>query len=114
MEDRIQMMSLADEEDEGLVLEDVVNNQQPLISYDLYVVGRFLTDRHIRFPIMKDRMASLWRAGRGVAIKEFGSQMFLFQFFHELDLKRVLEGSPWTFDNHLLILHKLGPEEVPS
>ncbi|MBA0575935.1 hypothetical protein Golob_027549, partial [Gossypium lobatum] len=30
-----------------------------------------------------------------------------------MDLKRVLNGSPWTFNNHLLILHKLQRGEDP-
>lgn len=31
----------------------------------------------------------------------------LIQFFHKLDLNRVMEGGPWSFDNHPLIMHQL-------
>ncbi|MBA0630734.1 hypothetical protein Godav_002799, partial [Gossypium davidsonii] len=30
-----------------------------------------------------------------------------------MDLDRVLKGSPWTFNNHLLMLHQLEKEEAP-
>ena len=31
-----------------------------------------------------------------------------------VDLKRVLTGGPWTYDNHLLILHWIQPGEGPN
>ncbi|XVF59039.1 hypothetical protein PTKIN_Ptkin07bG0242100 [Pterospermum kingtungense] len=59
-------------------------------------------------------MASLWKPEKGVAIKKISPHLFLFQFFHDIDLRRVLDGCSWTFDNHLLILHKLDPGKIPS
>lgn len=44
---------------------------------------------------------------KGVWIKELGPNLFIFQFFHELDLERVINGGPWTFEQHLLIFTKL-------
>ncbi|MBA0818690.1 hypothetical protein Gohar_021848 [Gossypium harknessii] len=38
---------------------------------------------------------------------------YLFQFFHAMDMNRVLKGSPWTFNNHLLVLYKLELGEDP-
>lgn len=32
-------------------------------TQSLCLVGRFLTDRNIRVPIMKDRLADVWRPG---------------------------------------------------
>lgn len=37
----------------------------------LSLVGRFLTIRNISVPIMKDRMADVWRPGHGVQIARF-------------------------------------------
>ncbi|XVF73428.1 hypothetical protein PTKIN_Ptkin12aG0201100 [Pterospermum kingtungense] len=31
----------------------------------------------------------------------------------EIDLRRVVDGGPWSFDNHLLVLHELQPREDP-
>ncbi|KAF2306919.1 hypothetical protein GH714_022525 [Hevea brasiliensis] len=36
------------------------------------------------------------------------------KFFHLVDLKRVVDGSPWSFRNHLLITHRLQEGEIPS
>lgn len=36
----------------------------------LCLMGWFLTDRNIRVVVMKERMANVWRPGRGVSITE--------------------------------------------
>lgn len=41
---------------------------------------------------------------KGVTIHDIGGQRFLFHFFHSGDLKRVLDGGPWSFENNLLVL----------
>lgn len=34
-------------------------------------------------------------------------------FFCHMDLKRVCDGMPWTFNRHLIIFHKMGQGEDP-
>lgn len=58
-------------------------------------------------------MANLWHPVRGVQIRDLGEKHFMFQFFYVMDMGRVLKGSPWTFNNHLLILHTLQRGEDP-
>lgn len=77
-------------------------------------MGRILTDKVINFPDMKNTMASLWHPGKGVCIKDLSPTLFLFQFFHEVDVKRVLESRLWTFDQHMLILKWLKENEQPQ
>ncbi|MBA0872648.1 hypothetical protein Goshw_017814 [Gossypium schwendimanii] len=62
---------------------------------------------------MRSTMANLWHLVKGVKISDLGEKRFLFKFFHKMDLDRVLKGSPWTFNNHLLMLHRLEKEEAP-
>uniref|UniRef100_A0A803NPV8 Reverse transcriptase domain-containing protein n=1 Tax=Cannabis sativa TaxID=3483 RepID=A0A803NPV8_CANSA len=62
------------------------------------LVGKFLTNRSIDFDAMRHMMASLWQPDKGVYIKELDSNRYLFQFYHELDIEAVIEGSPWTFN----------------
>lgn len=45
--------------------------------------------------------------GRGVTITETEKGLYHFQFYHRLDLERVTEGGPWSFDNHLLVLGRV-------
>ena len=59
-------------------------------------------------------MASLWRPDRGVCIKDLSSTLFLFKCFHEIDIKRVIDLGPWMFDQHILIVQRLGIDEQPQ
>jgi len=52
-------------------------------------------------------MSEVLRLVKGVAVKEAQPGLFLFQFFHRLDLEEVLKGGPWTYDSHFLVLEKL-------
>lgn len=40
-------------------------------------------------------------------------QLFVFQFAHEADVKRVLEGGPLAYENHLLLLQRILPGGDP-
>ena len=57
-------------------------------------MGRFLTDSAIDFQAMQHKMASLWKPRRGMFVKPLEANRFMFQFYHEIDIKRVVEGSP--------------------
>ncbi|KAJ8451231.1 hypothetical protein Cgig2_014003 [Carnegiea gigantea] len=59
-------------------------------------------------------MAMIWRPMKGVHVKDLGENLFLFQFFYELDMRRVLDGGPWCFDQHLLVLKECSEKEQPS
>ncbi|KAI4350923.1 hypothetical protein L6164_005326 [Bauhinia variegata] len=63
---------------------------------------------------MKERMANIWRPGRAVTIREINPGVFLFQFYHKLDITRVFNGGPWSFDNHMLILEPVKPGDIVS
>lgn len=63
--------------------------------------------------IMKERMATVWQPFKGVGIKELKRGLFLFQFFH-IDLQKVLNGGPWYFDSHILLLSPIGENEIPA
>ena len=52
-------------------------------------------------------MASLWRSVKGMFVKELEPNKDLFQFFHDLDIKRFMEGFPWTFNRTSLILERV-------
>lgn len=91
MDVRMEDLSLFDDEEKELLF-DVVKGSSSGTDYKLCLVGRFLTNHNINFNIMQHRMASVWCPGKGINIKDIGSHLFLFQFFHIVDLKRVIEG----------------------
>nr|GMD81146.1 uncharacterized protein LOC109179748 [Ipomoea batatas] len=113
IEERCAALTLEEEEEiGGLVVgaEDVCEEVQ---SFKFAAVGRLLTDRPIKFPIVRDTMAGVWRLGKGVTIKELQHNLFLFQFYHEFDLTRILEDDPWSFEQNLLVVQRLAENQSP-
>ncbi|KAH1128992.1 hypothetical protein J1N35_000370 [Gossypium stocksii] len=42
-----------------------------------------------------------------------GEKRFLFRFFHKMDIDWVINGAPWTFNNNLLMIHRLEAGDDP-
>ncbi|XP_058732616.1 uncharacterized protein LOC131604171 [Vicia villosa] len=95
-----------DGEGEGFCF-DLENEECEAADLRLCLVGRFLCDKPIHVRSMMSRVADIWRSVKGVAIKEATNGLFLFQFEHKLDMEAVINGGPWTYDSHLLILEKV-------
>lgn len=109
----IENLKLSDDEEEVLDFQGQAT-QERRADVNLCLVGRFLTHKTIRVHMMKERMATIWEPVRGVSIKEVEKGIFVFQFFHRMDMQKVLNGGPWSFDNHLLILGQIGANETPA
>ena len=76
-------------------------------DYKWCVVGRFLTDKAVNCIALKNVLPPIWKLVRGVFIIETALNLFLFQFCHEMDMRRVLDDGPWTFEYNLLICRQL-------
>ncbi|KAF4373408.1 hypothetical protein G4B88_011677 [Cannabis sativa] len=106
-------ISLEDEE-EGVLIGGEDEGEEILFDDRWCLVGRFITGRTLDFDAMRHMMASLWQPGKGVYIKELGTNRYLFQFYHELDIQSVIDGSPWTFNKCPLVFHRLKKGEDPK
>ncbi|MBA0686604.1 hypothetical protein Goari_014199, partial [Gossypium aridum] len=82
MEHELADLSLDDREEEGLGVPTEVGLQSTVSEFS--IVGYFLTASIVHFSAMKSTM-----------------------FFHRIDLERVINGAHWTFNNHLLVFHRL-------
>lgn len=113
----INNISLEEEDEGGLeIISDLQSeNEQSLVGFDakLCVVACFLSEGQVDFPAMQQNMAALWKPGKGVYIKDLEPNLFLFQFFHEVDVKRVMEGCPWSFNRRALVMRRLQEGENP-
>lgn len=58
------------------------------------LVGRFIIEGDVDFSFMQQTLATLWSPGKGVCIKDMDFNLYLFQFYHEINIKRVTDGSP--------------------
>ncbi|KAK5839573.1 hypothetical protein PVK06_008376 [Gossypium arboreum] len=95
-------------EDEAWVLKGGFDSQKPIYEYSL--VCCFLTASVVHFSVMRSTMVKLWHPLVGVLISDLCEKRYLFKFYHELDIDRVINGAPWTFNNRLLVFHRM--EEV--
>lgn len=112
LENACASLSLADDDPEPITIEDTGITTIPDEQY-LTLVGQFVTEKTIKFNVMRDTMASTWRPGKGVNIMEVSMNLYLFQFFHEVDMNRILDDGPWSFEQSLLVLKKLPPHTSP-
>ena len=55
------------------------------------LVGKFFTEKPINFTYMKNTMAGLWCPIRGMCIKDVDHNLFLFQFYHHLDVRKITQ-----------------------
>ncbi|MBA0814667.1 hypothetical protein Gohar_020479 [Gossypium harknessii] len=58
------------------------------------MVGYFLTASLVNFQAMRNTLANLWHPIGGVVIFDLGDKRFLFKFYHEVDMNRVINGAP--------------------
>ncbi|XP_074322934.1 uncharacterized protein LOC141659900 [Apium graveolens] len=99
-----------EEEDEIVVANNEVVEQKP--TYML--VGKFLTEKNINFQAMQNLMASLWRPREGMEVYEMGDRKYSFIFYHKLDVAKVMEGGPWSFEQSMLVLHQVEMGDDPT
>ncbi|GAU33827.1 hypothetical protein TSUD_221650 [Trifolium subterraneum] len=71
-------------EELNFVVGEDTDEQQDL---NLCLVGRFVHDRPIRFNSMKACLADVWRPVKGMTVKEATQGLYLFKFFHPLDVE---------------------------
>lgn len=113
----MQHITLEEEEEGGLALEGLeeVEQGENFCDYNakLCLVGRFLSEGVMDFQAMQQTLAALWKPGRGVYIKEVDVNLYLFQFYHEIDIKRVVDGSPWSFNRKTLIIARMKEGDIP-
>ncbi|XP_074352198.1 uncharacterized protein LOC141691372 [Apium graveolens] len=105
MEESFARCSIEDEEQGLVYAED--SSELSEIDTRWCLVGMFLTESTTDFQAMQHKMASLWRPGKGVYVKQLEPNRFLFQFYHEIDIKRVCDGSPWMFGRFHLVFERL-------
>ncbi|MBA0707110.1 hypothetical protein Golax_019187 [Gossypium laxum] len=111
MEEEMAGLNINDGKEEVLSLQIDVGSQT--VTYELCLVGCFLTANMVHFSAIKNIMANLWHPLGGVQISDLRERRYLFKFYHEIDIERVINGTPWTFNNYLLVVYRVGGNEDP-
>ncbi|KAJ8761865.1 hypothetical protein K2173_005576 [Erythroxylum novogranatense] len=111
MEAGIAALGISNREETPLIVEGL--DEDSAIVDEICLVGEFKTTGSINFIAMRAKLAEIWHPGKGVTIEEIGDQRFMIRFYHEVDVQRLLAGGPYNFNNHLLVLHRVGENEDP-
>ncbi|CAN0871075.1 hypothetical protein LINGRAHAP2_LOCUS9740 [Linum grandiflorum] len=113
LEQDLSLLTLEEEEvDEGTEiqeLEEIVGDE----GFALCAIGKILTNKPINFVMFQNRIADIWRPYKGIQISKLEEDRILFRFFHELDLRWVLENSPWTYESCLIVMAEIQQGQVP-
>ncbi|PNX92542.1 ribonuclease H [Trifolium pratense] len=97
-------LNLSDDEALDFELEADSTEQNDI---NLCLVGSFVHDRPINFYSMKTRLTDVWRPVKSMAVTKATHGLYIFKFFHHMDVEAVIKGGPWTFDNFTLIIDRL-------
>lgn len=111
LEDLYARLSIEGEDDGGFVIEETYI-QPKKESYTL--VGHFLTEKNIKFHAMQNVMASVWRPKEGMEVHDLGDYRYSFVFFHMMDLQKVMDGGPWSFEHSMLVYDKMVAASDPK
>ena len=100
--------SLTEEEEGGAeVPKDVEESTHRL-------AGRFYTKRVLNVDAVARTFKPLWRTVGELKIRDIGEHILLFEFEDVLDLERVMEFEPWSYDKHLVAFERvIDIESVP-
>ncbi|XP_050259209.1 uncharacterized protein LOC126704235 [Quercus robur] len=103
--DSLENMRLTADEEDVIAIPDEERMAEIEIC-TLSLIGKFLTCKPFNKRAAKNTIRRAWGLDKDLQIVDVGSNLFQFKFQTEFDLKRILKGGPWTFDNQLLMLKK--------
>ncbi|XP_074336503.1 uncharacterized protein At4g02000-like [Apium graveolens] len=99
---------MEEEEAEGIIV-GAEEGRETKESFVL--VGRFLTEKHVNFQAIPNVLASVWRPKEGMEVHDIGGYRYSFVFYHIMDLRKILEGGPWSYEQNMLVYHKMQETE---
>lgn len=102
-----------DEEEEAVNWADEGEEDEEA-RVELGLVGRIWTKRRINANAFMETIKAVWQPNHGVEISSMGDNTFVFQFHHWRDKNKVVEGQPWHFDNHAILLGDIDGNIKPS
>ena len=94
-------LSLSEEEEAGFELPKITGIQKALLA------GKFLTHRSVNREAVYRTFKPLWRTRKPFCIHDVYENKLVFEFENEMDLERVLESEPWTYDKHLILFQRI-------
>ncbi|TXG59653.1 hypothetical protein EZV62_014226 [Acer yangbiense] len=72
----------------------------------LCLIGKIMSCKAVNRGAFMRVIGRIWQVSRGFEVESVSGNMFSFHFQNEDDRQRVIWGSPWHFDDALLVLEK--------
>ena len=94
-------LSLSEEEEVGVKIPKLLGVQKTLLP------GKFLTHLSVNKEAVHRTFKPLWRTRKPFRIHDMHENKLVFEFENEVDLERVLESEPWTYDKHLVLFQRI-------
>ena len=108
LEDLWAKFSLIEEEEGGAD----VPNQEAVGVHRL--AGKFFMKRVLNVEAVARTFKPLWKPIGELKIRDSGDNMLVFEFEDVLDLERVLEYEPWSYDKSLTAFQRVyDVEQIP-
>ena len=78
------------------------------------MAGKFFTKRTLNIDAVACTFKLLWKPASELKIRDIEESILLFEFEDVLNLERVLEYEPWSFDKSLVVFKKaFDVESIP-
>ena len=68
------------------------------------LAAKSFTRRSINVEAVARTFRPLWRTKRNFEVSMAGDNVVLITFEWEVDAEKVIQGEPWVFDRHLVVL----------
>ena len=93
-------LSLSDRE--GLTFD----LEEEMATPEFIVAAKFFTKRALNMDAIASTFQPLWRSKNGFKVKNMGNHIVLFTFDNKREVETIIENEPWSFDKHLMVLHR--------
>lgn len=70
------------------------------------LAAKFFTRRMVNVEAVARTFRPIWRTKRNFEVSMAGDNILLIAFELEVDVEKVLQGEPWVFDRHLVVLKR--------
>lgn len=75
-------------------------------SKNITIAAKFLTKRSLNTEAVIRTFNPIWRSKNGFKVRNVGNHTMLFIFDNEEEVEKILEGEPWSFDKHLVMIKR--------
>ena len=75
-------------------------------SKNVTIAAKFLTKRALNTESVVRTFNPIWRSKNGFKVRNVGNHTILFIFDNEEEVKKIMEGEPWSFDKHLVMIKR--------